>query len=200
MRKGFTLIELLIALSFFSVVMVVVGSVFGTGILAWKRGEEEGAVYQEARLTLERMAFELRNALPYEGAPFEGKEETLSFVQVRSPRLSKKTLEWVRVTYAVQPEEGSAVLVRRVDPLLKGEAEEGTLLESFSRIRFFYPSFEGDEWVWKDEWDPVSSQKRPPPFIKMELSLNDEEHWEKIFFVPSGTKGTEAPASPEEGS
>ena len=52
MRKGFTLIELLIALSFFSVVMVVVGSVFGTGILAWKRGEEEGAVYQEARLTL----------------------------------------------------------------------------------------------------------------------------------------------------
>ena len=48
---GFTLLELLIALALFAVVMVVVASVFSTGILSWKRAEACARLFGRPSLT-----------------------------------------------------------------------------------------------------------------------------------------------------
>lgn len=187
--KGFTLLELLIAFALFTVVMVVVGSVFGTGIFAWKRGEGETGFYQELRLTLDRMAVELRNTVPNNVIPFEGKKETLSFLEFHSSRTSSSS-EWIQVTYEVKKEGDSAILLRRVSPLLKEEIQEDILLSSFSDIQFSYPVFEGEKWEWKEEWDPGDA-KGPPPFVKMALLMEGGEAFDKIFVIPTGEKGNE---------
>ena len=199
-KRGFTLLELLLALTFFSVVMIVVSSVFSTGILAWKRGEGESGFYQELRLTLDRMGIEIRNALPYETTPFEGKKEKVSFAEVHSTR-SPVSLEWVQVSYEVKKNAESMSLVRRVAPLLKGEDREAVLLSGLSDIHFSYPFFEENgKWGWKEEWDPGET-KRIPPFFKMELSRGSDERWEKLFSISTGRKAAEvSPPSAEEGN
>lgn len=180
--SGFTLLELLIALSFFTVAFVVVSSVFGTGITAWRRSEGESAFYQEVRLATERIGLELRNSLPYAGIPFEGEENSFSFLQVRHPR-SGPSPEWIRVTYKVSSKEGSAHLIRQLVPFLKGEETEATVLSDLSDIRFSYPLFETDgTWEWKERWDSGISETGPP-FMKITLSLKGGEAWEKLFFV-----------------
>jgi len=196
-KRGFTLLELLLALTFFSVVMIVISSVFSTGILAWKRGEGESGFYQELRLTLDRMTVEIRSALPYEATPFEGKKEKISFAQVRSTR-SPASLEWVQVVYEVKRSAESVSLVRRTTPLLKGEDRENALLSGLSDIHFSYPFFEGKEkWSWKEEWDPGQT-KRVPPFFRVELSRGSAERWEKLFSIPTGSEAAEV-SPPSEG-
>lgn len=183
---GFTLLELLIAFTLFSVAMVVVSSVFGTGIVAWKRGEEESGFYQELRFTLDRMAVEFRNAVPYEKSPFEGKNELVSFALVRFPRTSPP--EWVQVTYEAKPmADATTSLIRRITPFSKNVEEEETILSGLSEIHFAYPSFEEEEgWSWKESWESGESQK-PPPFLRLEL-LKEGETWKKIFLIPMGER------------
>lgn len=187
--EGFTLLELLIALTFFSVVMIVVGSVFGTGIAAWRRGEEEGGFTQELRLALDRMGVELRNFLPYEDRPLEGSETLLSFLELQSPHVASEPPEWIQVTYEVQKTGTGTSLLRRVRPFSEGEEEEDILLSSLSDIRFSFPIFETEtNWRWSDRWES-SEGTTAPPFIRMELTLAEGERWEKFFFIPTGTKG-----------
>lgn len=188
-KDGFTLLELLIAFTIFSVAMVIVSSVFATGIAAWKRGEKESGFYQELRFALDRMAIELRNALSYEKIPFEGRKELVSFVQVHFPRSSPP--EWVQVTYEIKKAEDSTFLVRRTTPFSGGETEEETLLSGLSEISFAYPFFEAEgKWSWEESWVSRSTSKKPPPFFQMELLKDEHEAWKKIFLIPTGEKGT----------
>ena len=194
---GFTLLELLIALTLFSVVIVIVGSVFGTGIFAWKRGEGEMGFYQELRLTFDRMAIEIRNILPYENAPFTGEKNSFSFVELR-PSRSSSSPEWIQVTYEVKKTGTAPVLVRRTRPLSKEEADEEVLLSSFSELEFYYfaKELEG-EWHWTEKWD-YEKFKGPPPFVRMVFVMEGGEEWEKIFWVPTGVTEEEAPKEKEE--
>ncbi|MFH1857573.1 MAG: hypothetical protein ABH845_01530 [Candidatus Omnitrophota bacterium] len=191
-RNSFTLLEVLIALSFFSVVIIVVGSVFGTGLRAWRQGDQEGDRYQQLRIALERMAVEIRNAPAYQEFPPDIKPTLFSFVSVQSNRFSEDSPDWVRITYeAEETDSESVILVRRVRSILSGEETEETLLASFARLGFLYPSFEGpEEWSWKEEWE-WSGDKRLPPFFKLEFSLDGKKTQEKIFQVPTGIKGKE---------
>jgi len=194
-RVGFTLLELLIALSLFAVIMVVVGSVFSTGILAWRRAEGESEQYQEIRLTFDRMGLELRNMIPYQGTPFEGKEERLSFLQVRVPHSPSSAPDWVLVTYEVKRTPQAISLVRRTHFLLQEKDSEDTLLSPLSEIQFSYPLFdENGKWVWKESWDPGKDKKNFPPFLKMALSIKEGEKWEKLFLIPSGETAEVTPS------
>ncbi|MBI4436826.1 MAG: prepilin-type N-terminal cleavage/methylation domain-containing protein [Candidatus Omnitrophica bacterium] len=184
-RIGFTLLELLIALSLFSVIMVVVSSVFSTGILAWRRAEGESEQYQEIRLTFDRMGVELRNTIPFQGIPFEGKEDRLSFLQVRSSRSPSSSPEWMVVTYEVKQTPQAVSLVRRAKFLLNEKETEDVVLSPLSGVRFSYPSFdEKGKWDWKESWDPGALKKSIPPFLKMALSVREGEKWEKLFLIP----------------
>lgn len=196
---AFTLLELLIALSLFAVVMIVVGSVFGTGLLVWKRGEGESGFYQELRVLFDRLAVELRNTLPYEGTPFEGKKDRMSFVQVRSSRASPSP-EWVQVTYEVKKGAEGILWVRRMSPFSKKEEEEEQIvLSAVTDVQFSYPSFtEGEEgWTWAEEWRPPDQNKGSPPFIRASLLLAGGEKWEKLFMIPTGIGTEEESPSPE---
>ncbi len=186
-KRGFTFLELLITLALFSVVMVVISSVFSTGILSWRRGETESGFHHELRFTLDRMGREIRNTLPYEGIPFKGERDLCSFALVVHPRLAP-TPRWVEVTYEVKREGEVSSLIRREEPWMEEGSEETEVLSSFSEISFSYPGFEGGEevnWTWQENWEP-GEEKTPPPFFRIELLTTSQKRLEKIFVIPSG--------------
>src|SRR2546422_5171922 len=74
-RHGFTLIELLVSLTIFSIIAVAVYSAFAGGVGAWRRAQEFSSTYQTARLVLEDMAHELKNAVILSGTDFIGEKQ-----------------------------------------------------------------------------------------------------------------------------
>jgi len=188
--KAFTLLELLIVLSLFSIAMVVVSSVFRTGLWAWQRGEGDSQVYQELRIALDRMAQEFRNSAPYGEFPFEGRKDMISFTQPRASRFSPIP-EWIHVTYQVIRQEGTDQLIREEVPVLGDEKQKSLLLSSLADIQFSYPSFsEENVWLWEESWN--SDEQQFPPFFRMSFSFQSGEIWEKFFFIPTDTTLVEA--------
>src|SRR3989449_39904 len=104
-RHGFTLIELLVSLTIFSIIAVAVYSAFAGGVGAWRRAQEFSSTYQTARLVLDDMAHELKNAVTLSGTDFIGEKQGLSFLTVRQrPHAQGRPVDpkITRVTYEVR--------------------------------------------------------------------------------------------------
>src|SRR5437899_12332328 len=82
-RHGFTLIELLVSLTIFAVIAVAVYSAFAGGVGAWRRAQEFSSTYQTARLVLDDLANELKNAVVVSGTAFVGEAQGRPFLTVR---------------------------------------------------------------------------------------------------------------------
>lgn len=84
---GFTIIELLLGLSIFSIIIVLVYSVFYNGLKLEKRANQNESMLHEARMMLGLMEKEFENMTTYnfEGSnedkqSFEGREDSIQFV------------------------------------------------------------------------------------------------------------------------
>lgn len=62
--NGFTLVELLVAVALLSLLMVAFYTVFKGGTKAYQTGEKRVEIVQNARVALDRMVSEIRQALP----------------------------------------------------------------------------------------------------------------------------------------
>src|SRR5437667_12748450 len=110
-QHGFTLIELLVSLTIFSVIAVAVYSVFAAGVGAWRRAQEFSSTYQTARLVLDDMPHELKNAVTLSDTDFIGEKQGLSLLTVCHRRHAQgrpfePTL--TRMTYEVRRDRSSA--------------------------------------------------------------------------------------------
>lgn len=200
---GFTLIELLIAILIFSIVAVAIYSTFSTGLIAWRKGEESGRLYQEARLVLNRMALELRNALSYSNIKFIGKANELYFATLLpspSPGESGQ-LQLSRVTYYLDDNQS---LQRREESLrmvLRGEMGKAKEVASSLRELNFAYGYEYEDagkekkepqCIWKDEW---AGEKAIPSLVRITLVLQDgkntrgEATFSRTVHIPSGVMG-----------
>ncbi|MCG2677232.1 prepilin-type N-terminal cleavage/methylation domain-containing protein [bacterium] len=63
-ERGFTLVELLVAVALLSLIMVAFFTIFKGGTAAWKKGDIRTELVQNGRIALDRMASEIRQALP----------------------------------------------------------------------------------------------------------------------------------------
>ena len=199
--KGFTLIELLIAILIFSVVAVAIYSTFSTGLIAWKKGEDSSNLYQEARLALDKMSLELRNALFYSNIHFVGKANELYFATLLPSPGKTGQLRLSRVTYYLDNDNYS--LQRREESLrtvLQGDIEEAKELASpVKELKFSYayeyPGKEGEEsqLIWEDDWE---DEETVPSLMKISLTLQkkksprEEASFTETIHIPSGTIGT----------
>lgn len=61
-QQGFTIIEILVALSIFVIAVLLVGSMYIFGQRSYAKGSDEAELAQNARVTLDRMSRELRQA------------------------------------------------------------------------------------------------------------------------------------------
>src|SRR2546430_3738711 len=144
-RHGFTLIELLVSLTIFSIIAVAVYSAFAGGVGAWRRAQEFSSTYQTARLVLDDMAHELKNAVTLSGTDFIGEKQGLSFLTVRQrPHAQGRPVDpkITRVTYEVRRDRASATYsLARVEasPVAgSGEDETELVVSPISRLEFLY--------------------------------------------------------------
>lgn len=192
-QDGFTLIELLVSLSIFAIISVAVYSVFAGGIGAWRRAQEFSSIYQTARLLLDDMAQELRNAVTISGTDFVGEPQSLSFLTLRrSPSAPGRPAkhEITRVTYEARRSQASSgySLFRLDAPYTKdshddrGEAE--LMVDSLSRLEFqyTYKNSKGEILPWKEVWEVNDAL---PLGVKITLVVGDTR-FTKMVFIPHG--------------
>lgn len=63
-ERGVTLVELMVAVALLSLIMVAFFTIFKGGTSAWRKGDIRTELVQNGRIALDRMASEIRQALP----------------------------------------------------------------------------------------------------------------------------------------
>jgi len=103
MASGFTLAELIVATTVLTVVMTAVYTAFGSTIRAWRVGESQLHVYQDARTALSVMSHELGCLLGGTQHLFQGKDDEIEFFTVTPPMNVDKgegpRVMWVRYRF-----------------------------------------------------------------------------------------------------
>lgn len=192
-RAGFTLLELLVSLSIFSIISLAVYSSFAGGIGAWRMAQEFSTTYQTARLLLDDMARELKNAVSISETEFVGERKKLSFLTVRQSPYSigqPANHQITRVTYELQRDQDSSgdALFRLESSDLeksKGRQEETELMVgsvSEFALQYTYKDGKGEVLPWKDSWDLTDEI---PLGVKMTLKIG-ETSFTKTVFIPHG--------------
>jgi prepilin-type N-terminal cleavage/methylation domain-containing protein len=118
---GLTLLEVMVSLTILSLAMAVVYSSFTTAFTSWSAGLDRGRKEQVARIALERMAQQLKSAIPAtitgEGGrrrpAFVGGEDHLRFVTVLPVGVEGRPAQ---VSYSIEEVDGESVLVYREYP------------------------------------------------------------------------------------
>ncbi len=204
--KGFTLIELLVAMTIFSIVAVALYSTMRTGIDAWRRSDEAGGCYQEARLTFTTMARELGNINTTFGEeieiPFRGEPDRISFpalVNTANPGEPAR-LELGRITYYLEKDKGS--LRRRQETYIQTLNDDGEPSEELASsivdlgFEFYYEKVEDEELSseWRSSWESDEESPNIPRGVRVALSVKSKERPEDLTFtrtiwVPMGKPG-----------
>jgi len=188
-QHGFTLIELLVSLTIFAVIAVPVYSAFAGGVGAWRRAQEFSSTYQTARLVLDDLANELKNAVVVSGTDFVGEAQGLSFLTVRQrlyaqgrpvdPRIT-------RVTYEVRRDRASATssLFRVEAADTDGSQEAEPIASPVTRFEllYTYKDDRGQIVPWKDAWRVSDAV---PLGVKITLVVG-ETRFTKLVFIPHG--------------
>jgi len=207
-EKGFTLIELLLAMALFSVIAVAIFSAFRCGITTWRKIQQVGSSYKDARLALDMISMELKNSIAMKDFGLRGTEEELEFFSVLDRYRPGTAAEPViaRIEYFLEPEEGrrTEVLKRRESlcNVKKDATREGEWMGDIKALTFSYAGAEtGDEDaddeesdeesdLWKDIWDPENGI---PMGVRIDLILvdpetGDETRLVKLVFIPTGSQ------------
>ena len=192
-QDGFTLIELLVSLSIFSIISLAVYSSFAGGVGAWRRAQEFSSIYQTARLLLDDMARELKNAVMISGTDFVGAPQRLSFLTLRqSPYTTGRPAnhQITRVTYEVRsdPAASGYALFRLEASDIKNSQEDRRepepIVGSISRLDFqyTYKNSKGEIMPWKEVWEVSDAI---PLGVKITLMVG-ETRFTKVVFIPHG--------------
>jgi general secretion pathway protein J len=188
---GFTLIELLVSVAIFSVIAVAVYSAFASGVGAWREAQEFSTTYQTARLVLDDMARELKNAVTLAGPDFVGERQRLSFLTVgQPPAANARPAEprITRVTYEVRTDRASATssLARLSAPQGDSSQREETelVVSPVSRFEllYTYKDERGQVVPWNDAWRVSDAV---PLGVKITLVVG-QTRFTKLVFIPHG--------------
>lgn len=190
-QHGFTLIELLVSLAIFSVISLAVYSAFAGGIGAWRKAQEFSSTHQTARLVLDDMSRDLKNAIVLPDSGFVGEPQRLSFLTVRQNPYTKGRPAGpriTRVTYELRRDRASATysLFRVEATDLDGAQEDQAelMVSPISRLEFRYTHKDdkGQIVPWKDVWQVSDAI---PLGVKITLVVLDTR-FTKMVFIPHG--------------
>jgi prepilin-type N-terminal cleavage/methylation domain-containing protein len=179
-NNGFTLIELLIALSLFSLIAAGLYKNLATGIRVWQTENQVNAVTQQARISLEMISKDLRNALPLFDTVFEGTAASMSW-HTRKESLCRLT---VALKKAADADMTNLVLTEetlgKTDTCPK--PREYLLTSNNTNISFRYACREKNSSTiqWADTWEYKDSL---PRLIEIILTLTEENAQEPRVFT-----------------
>ena len=207
---GFTFIEVLLAMTLFSVVAVTMYSLLGAGTKIWKRGQSDGGLYQQARVTLNMLARELKNApsVHYKKLDlfFEGESSRISFPSLINAAAPDKESQFVlgRVSYFLEQSRGAdfSALKRWEESFTDIQGKTESLPEILAievkdlKFQYYYERKEGEEVhsQWQDEWLFKEKFPYPPRGVRIFLTLIEKDSSKQVtltrqVYIPMGKPG-----------
>lgn len=122
---GFTLIETLIAVTIFSIVAVVLYSIFRSGVISWRRIDKELESQQDIRYALDRLTADLKNMVLISNLPFKGGFDMLRLTTFRSiSKTAGPSLVVVDYYLDFDKDDSTRTLIRRETSLKDALAME----------------------------------------------------------------------------
>ncbi len=193
-EQGFTLIELVVSLTIFSVISLSIYSSFAGGISVWRKAQEFSSVYQTARLLLDDIAMELKNAVKVSGTEFNGGPRRLSFITLRQAShgaSARRDTQIAKVTFEVlrDPSASGYALFRRQASNLKVRGEAELMVGSLSSLDFQYTYINsvGELQPWAKVW---KMNDELPLGVKITLNIGGTQ-FTKMVFIPHGFREEE---------
>ena len=200
-KRGFTLIELLVSITIFALVGVAVYTVFASGIIAWRKGNENKTYVRKIRIAAESMAKDLKNTFKFSEIAFEGGEDSIQFpsliLRKPDPELDEDEsgYEVGRAAYFYNKSKKALCKEEKSFPEVCREKEENNeteiLIEHLGELEFNYCYLDNvtGSYKWKDDWKK-EEQDSIPVAVKIRMVFEKEanrEDFEKMIFIPIGT-------------
>lgn len=186
--RGFTLLELLIAASIFSLIILSIYSAFQTGILSYRKVDSAFEVFQTARILLNRMELDLKNASAYtqDDSWFKGGGKSLDFVTVVDYyKEDEPNINIYHIRYELTDEKLKRTCYTGIDAIKKDtEAVGKESSYEIKDITFQYATGKADK-PWQDSWPEgdsvqLSGQTKTLPLaVKITLSLIEKGRTEE---------------------
>jgi general secretion pathway protein J len=195
--SGFTLVEILIAMTLFSVILVLVFSALHTSNKSWLASERQIETNEEQRLVLSFIKRQISQTVPLlqlDGKEntlvFKGEEDSLQFVSSLPAHrgggglylLSLSVDEGLTLHYQVVTSD-----IELVDELDDEKSKEQLLIANIDKIAFSYFGSEisNETPVWRDQW---TDQKRLPDLVSMRItSKSASDYWPEVV-IPVRTQ------------
>jgi len=187
--RGFTLIEMMIAMTLFSIVMVLAFNAFSLASLSFnkidqssERMNQANVVYQFLNKNLPTVGLLSVEDLPEGKAQFTGLEETFTFITELKQNPERKG--WYEFTVAFNDDLAVVtVALRPFYPRVNvpdAATETIVLAEAITAFSVHYAAREDSdaELTWHNQWQ----RKILPKGIKLQLATKDGRYWPDWFF------------------
>ena len=223
MARGFTLAELIVATTVLTVVMTAVYTAFGSTIRAWRVGESQLHVYQDARTALSVMSHELGCLLGGTQHLFQGEDDEIQFFTVTPPMNVDKgegpRVMWVRYRFnrtghtlvrqealvtdplPLAPRGNEEIAPSRIKMGRKYKFEIGRNVRDFAVSYYWIPPVETKPDEPPPEWvAPVILERSEegwglPQGIRVDLTIQDDTATgeETTFSLATAFRGPTTP-------
>lgn len=189
-KKGFSLIEVMISVAILAAIGLMLNSLLSGTLTSKSRVEKRDELLHAARIGITKITEDLSQAF-LASAPLKGKESTYATglkgneTQVDFSTLSHfhyqknaKDTDQVTVGYRLESDQdGLSRLYRRQTPRLSDkidrEGVEFSILENVKVFKLSYYDASKEEWVQEWDTESISTQRKLPMAIKIELTLVD---------------------------
>lgn len=179
LSRGFTLIEVMMAAALTALVGLAIYANFATGIRVMKKLTQPSGD-ADLYIFFEKFSRDLENAFLYNGIPFHGEKEKLSFA---TTILTEAVLGGERgigrVTYSYESGRNSIGRAQEnVSQIYQDEeAEARPILDQIYSLTFRYYKYNAKDkiYLWKEEWDEEEEENKNPVAVRIDLEFKDEE-------------------------
>lgn len=194
-NTGFTLVEILVALTLFSLVLVMVFNGLYSAGLSWQKGEDQSDINDTQRLELAFLRRQLSEAVPLiriDGIEnpvlFKGGRDFIRFVSGLPAHRGGGGLDVLNVQIEQHGSEKDLVLAYRpvmvetdfFDDGAQEDWDRQVLLTDIDRVEFDYYGNRNikDAPAWYDNWE---STDRLPEAVRIQItSSNPRQYWPEM--------------------
>ena len=196
-RWGFTLIEILIALTLFSLILVMVFSTLHSSNKSWQASDKQSELNDERRLVFNFIRKQLSETIPLilvdgkkNNVIFKGEPEEVYFVSRLPSHRGGGGLHLLSLTVSEQEDDSSLILeyqpitanMELYEDSPEANIKTVSLVNNINSIEYAYFGKKKDdkESSWHDEWQ---DEERLPKILRMQISSNNEAFWPELFIT-----------------